>query len=215
MVLQQLRRHGDIIQRTVGGYYIVQGRADDTMNLGGIKVEPPPFNVFNPLLWSLHFMKPNQYCSHSKKKSILFLSEQTSSVEIERVCNRADEGLLETAAVSIKPAGGGPEQLAILAVLKDRSAPCDANLLKSKFQRAIQKNLNPLFKVRASLFWCSLQMIGCKHVYWENWDRLFIMTGKLCQSRSRVPENCFKQVAEKGPEGSAEARTLKSQQAMT
>nr|XP_015627842.1 probable acyl-activating enzyme 18, peroxisomal isoform X4 [Oryza sativa Japonica Group] len=105
---RQLRRHGDIIQRTVGGYYIVQGRADDTMNLGGIK---------------------------------------TSSVEIERICNRADEALLETAAVSIKPAGGGPEQLAILAVLKDRSPPCDANVLKSKFQRAIQKNLNPLFKV--------------------------------------------------------------------
>ncbi|CAN6297380.1 unnamed protein product [Urochloa humidicola] len=105
---RQLRRHGDIIQRTVGGYYIVQGRADDTMNLGGIK---------------------------------------TSSVEIERVCNRADEGLLETAAVSIKPAGGGPEHLAILAVLKDRSVQYDVNLLKSKFQRAIQKNLNPLFKV--------------------------------------------------------------------
>ncbi|WVZ60932.1 hypothetical protein U9M48_010886 [Paspalum notatum var. saurae] len=105
---RQLRRHGDIIQRTVGGYYIVQGRADDTMNLGGIK---------------------------------------TSSVEIERVCNRADEGLLETAAVSIKPVGRGPEHLAILAVLKDRSAQYDINLLKSKFQRAIQKNLNPLFKV--------------------------------------------------------------------
>ncbi|CAL4944968.1 unnamed protein product [Urochloa decumbens] len=105
---RQLRRHGDIVQRTVGGYYIVQGRADDTMNLGGIK---------------------------------------TSSVEIERVCNRADEGLLETAAVSIKRAGGGPEHLAILAVLKDRSAQYDVNLLKSKFQRAIQKNLNPLFKV--------------------------------------------------------------------
>jgi acyl-coenzyme A synthetase/AMP-(fatty) acid ligase len=105
---RQLRRHGDIIQRTVGGYYIVQGRADDTMNLGGIK---------------------------------------TSSVEIERVCNRADDGLLETAAVSIKPTEGGPEQLAILAVLKDRPSSYDVNLLKSKFQRAIQKNLNPLFKV--------------------------------------------------------------------
>ncbi|ONK65598.1 uncharacterized protein A4U43_C07F38730 [Asparagus officinalis] len=33
----KLRRHGDIVQRTVGGYYIIQGRADDTMNLGGIK----------------------------------------------------------------------------------------------------------------------------------------------------------------------------------
>jgi hypothetical protein len=64
MVLQQLRRHGDIIQRTVGGYYIVQGRADDTMNLGGIKVEPPLFNVTNPLLPSFIFMKPNQHCSH-------------------------------------------------------------------------------------------------------------------------------------------------------
>ncbi|KAL6636727.1 hypothetical protein ACP70R_024299 [Stipagrostis hirtigluma subsp. patula] len=105
---KQLRRHGDIIQRTVGGYYIVQGRADDTMNLGGIK---------------------------------------TSSVEIERVCNRADEGLLETAAVSIKSAGGGPEHLAILAVLKDSSAQYDIIVLKGKFQRAIQKNLNPLFKV--------------------------------------------------------------------
>ncbi|KAF7068457.1 hypothetical protein CFC21_074215 [Triticum aestivum] len=105
---RQLRRHGDIIQRTVGGYYVVLGRADDTMNLGGIK---------------------------------------TSSVEIERVCNGADEGLLETAAVSVKPSGGGPEQLAILAVRKDRSATYDANLLKAKFQRAIQKNLNPLFRV--------------------------------------------------------------------
>lgn len=72
---------------------------------------------------------------------------QTSSVEIERVCNRADECLLETAAVSIKPSGGGPEHLAILAVLKDRSAQYDVNLLKRKFQTAIQKNLNPLFKV--------------------------------------------------------------------
>ncbi|OAY70792.1 putative acyl-activating enzyme 18, peroxisomal, partial [Ananas comosus] len=104
----KLRRHGDIIQRTVGGYYLVQGRADDTMNLGGIK---------------------------------------TSSLEIERVCNRADESVLETAAVSIKSSNGGPEQLVILAVLNKRSAECDPNLLKAKFQRAIQKNLNPLFKV--------------------------------------------------------------------
>jgi len=72
---------------------------------------------------------------------------QTSSVEIERVCNRADECLLETATVSIKPSGEGPEHLAILAVLKDRSAQYDVNLLKRKFQTTIQKNLNPLFKV--------------------------------------------------------------------
>lgn len=38
---QCLRRHGDILKRTVGGYIVVQGRADDTMNLGGIKVFHP------------------------------------------------------------------------------------------------------------------------------------------------------------------------------
>ncbi|MEE9126869.1 MAG: AMP-binding protein, partial [Planctomycetota bacterium] len=33
-----LRRHGDKLQRLHQGYYKVQGRTDDTMNLGGIKV---------------------------------------------------------------------------------------------------------------------------------------------------------------------------------
>jgi acetyl-CoA synthetase len=33
-----LRRHGDRIERLPGGRYKAQGRADDTMNLGGIKV---------------------------------------------------------------------------------------------------------------------------------------------------------------------------------
>ncbi|CAN6476359.1 unnamed protein product [Victoria cruziana] len=102
-----LRRHGDIVQRTVGGYYVVQGRADDTMNLGGIKV---------------------------------------GAVEIERVCNSSDDSVLETAAVSIKHLNGGPEHLAVVVVPKEGSVP-DPDLLKAIFSRAIQKNLNPLFKV--------------------------------------------------------------------
>lgn len=36
--LQTLRRHGDEFERTASGYYRAHGRADDTMNLGGIKV---------------------------------------------------------------------------------------------------------------------------------------------------------------------------------
>ncbi|CAA6662868.1 unnamed protein product [Spirodela intermedia] len=104
----QLRRHGDIIERTVGGYYRVHGRADDTMNLGGIK---------------------------------------TSSVEIERICNRADANILETAAVSVRMHNGGPEQLVIFVVPKDRSSDWEAGVLETKFQRAIRANLNPLFKV--------------------------------------------------------------------
>ncbi|CAL0329664.1 unnamed protein product [Lupinus luteus] len=102
-----LRRHGDIIKRTNGGYFIVQGRADDTMNLGGIK---------------------------------------TSSLEIERVCDRADECISETAAISVALGNGGPEQLVILAVLKN-GYNSNADTLKKKFSKAIQSNLNPLFKV--------------------------------------------------------------------
>ena len=33
-----LRRHGDVLEHLGGGYYRALGRADDTMNLGGIKV---------------------------------------------------------------------------------------------------------------------------------------------------------------------------------
>ncbi|KAJ1426115.1 AMP-dependent synthetase/ligase [Sesbania bispinosa] len=102
-----LRRHGDIIKRTVGGYIIVQGRADDTMNLGGIK---------------------------------------TSSIEIERVCDRADECILETAAISVVIANRGPEELVIFVVLK-KGYNSNAETLKMKFSKAIQSNLNPLFKV--------------------------------------------------------------------
>jgi acetyl-CoA synthetase len=35
---ETLRRHGDQVEALPGGYYRAQGRADDTMNLGGIKV---------------------------------------------------------------------------------------------------------------------------------------------------------------------------------
>ncbi|KAB1996677.1 hypothetical protein ERO13_D13G216800v2 [Gossypium hirsutum] len=103
----RLRRHGDILKRTVGGYIVVQGRADDTMNLGGIK---------------------------------------TSSVEIERVCDRADESILETAAVSVAPPDGGPELLVIFVVLK-KGFNQQPEKLKTIFSKAIQTNLNPLFKV--------------------------------------------------------------------
>lgn len=37
-LMQVLRRHGDMFELTSRGYYRAHGRADDTMNLGGIKV---------------------------------------------------------------------------------------------------------------------------------------------------------------------------------
>ncbi|XP_074312098.1 putative CoA ligase CCL12 [Silene latifolia] len=102
-----LRRHGDIVKRSAAGYLTVLGRADDTMNLGGIK---------------------------------------TSSIEIERVCDQADEGVVETAAIGVTPPDGGPEMLIIYVVLKD-AASSDPEKLRVLFSKAIQRSLNPLFKV--------------------------------------------------------------------
>ncbi|XP_060204863.1 probable acyl-activating enzyme 17, peroxisomal isoform X1 [Lycium barbarum] len=104
-----LRRHGDVFERTSRGYYRAHGRADDTMNLGGVKV---------------------------------------SSVEIEKVCNAVDESILETAAVAVPPPGGGPDKLVIAVVFKDSEGSRDSlNSLKVSFNSALQKKLNPLFKV--------------------------------------------------------------------
>ncbi|KAL3655286.1 putative acyl-activating enzyme 17, peroxisomal [Castilleja foliolosa] len=104
-----LRRHGDVFERTSKGYYRAHGRADDTMNLGGIKV---------------------------------------SSVEIERICNSVDTRILETAAFGVPPPGGGAERLVVAVVFKDTDKPLSdlTNLAKS-FNSALQKYLNPLFKV--------------------------------------------------------------------
>lgn len=74
--------------------------------------------------------------------------EQVSSVEIERICNAVDSRVLETAAIGVPPVDGGPERLVIAVVLKDpdNSTP-DLNQLRISFNSAVQKNLNPLFRV--------------------------------------------------------------------
>ena len=101
---QVLRRHGDEIQRIEGGFYRAEGRTDDTMNLGGIKV---------------------------------------SSVELERVMNRVD-GVVETAAIAVAPAGGGPSELVVYAVTVGDP---DTIALKARLQQRIRAELNPLFKI--------------------------------------------------------------------
>ena len=77
---------------------------------------------------------------------------QTSSVEIERVCDRADDSIMETAAISVAPVDGGPELLVIFVVVK-KGFFGEADKLKMKFSKAIQSNLNPLFKVFVFIFW--------------------------------------------------------------
>lgn len=76
-----------------------------------------------------------------------------SSVEIERICNEVDDRVLETAAIGVPPSGGGPEQLVIAVVFKDSNNPKpDLNQLRMSFNSAVQKKLNPLFRVSIFCF---------------------------------------------------------------
>jgi len=71
-----------------------------------------------------------------------------SSVEIEGICNGVNNNVLETAAIGVPPPGGGPEQLVVAVVLKDSdNMKGDINQLKISFNSAVQKKLNPLFRV--------------------------------------------------------------------
>lgn len=74
-----------------------------------------------------------------------------SSVEIERICNSVNEAILETAAIGVPPPTGGPEQLVVAIVFKDqKTMEEDLEKLRLAFNSALQKKLNPLFKVLAS-----------------------------------------------------------------
>ncbi|CAH9108527.1 unnamed protein product [Cuscuta europaea] len=75
---------------------------------------------------------------------------KVGSVEIEDVCKTIDDtNILETAAIAVPPRGGGPDMLVVAVVLKDSNGPkeVDLNSLKNYFNLALQKKLNPLFKV--------------------------------------------------------------------
>lgn len=102
---QTLRRHGDQIEELSTGYFKAQGRVDDAMNLGGIKV---------------------------------------SSLEIE-TCVNSLEFILESAAISVAPKGGGPENLIIYFVPQYK---IDYSTALSELSQKIKNEINPLFKVK-------------------------------------------------------------------
>ena len=77
---------------------------------------------------------------------------QVSSVEIERVCNEVDEDVLETAAIGVAPPVGGPDQLVVVVVFKEKNWSEEAlTRIRTAFNSSIQKKLNPLFRVSLSL----------------------------------------------------------------
>lgn len=71
---------------------------------------------------------------------------KVSSAEIERTLNVVPN-VVETAAIAMNPAGGGPSLLVIHAVCRDKTAANKDSLL-SAMQAALKRDLNPLFKIQ-------------------------------------------------------------------
>jgi len=71
---------------------------------------------------------------------------KTSAAEIENVLAHLPE-IIETAAIAVAPKTGGPSQLIIYAVMKDKSKAVDTEKLKKQMQAEISNHLNPFFKI--------------------------------------------------------------------
>jgi acetyl-CoA synthetase len=70
---------------------------------------------------------------------------KVSSADLERAIGGV-AGIAECAAVSVPPAGGGPERLVVFVVALQGS-DLDADRLRDMMQEAIRTKLNPLFRV--------------------------------------------------------------------
>ena len=82
---QLLRRHGDELEQLENGYYKAQGRVDDTMNLGGIKVSSVQIEA---ILNKLEFIKECAAIAVQPKdggpsKLVIYYVEQPSKITIE------------------------------------------------------------------------------------------------------------------------------------
>ena len=80
-----LRRHGDALQQLVNGYYKAQGRVDDAMNLGGIKVSSIQIEA---VLNQLDFIKESAAIAVSPKGGgpnllVVYYVENTSGLTSE------------------------------------------------------------------------------------------------------------------------------------
>jgi len=96
------------------------------------------------------------YQAHGRTDDTMNLGGiKTSSVELERVCSASHPAILETAAVSAPPPGGGPEALVVYVVLREGQSPSAAELQKS-MSTAIKTKMNPLFKLREVKVWKAL-----------------------------------------------------------
>lgn len=156
---------------TLGLDVVIKNEKGKTSQNGELFIVPPSIGLSNRLLNKDHFevyyldcppgprgallrrhgdqvesLGKGYYRAHGRVDDTMNLGGiKVSSAEIETVLNKVD-GILETAAIAVPPAGGGPSQLVIYAVLRSQKAGKSEELLP-QLQTAIKSKLNPLFKI--------------------------------------------------------------------
>ncbi len=136
-----LRRHGDHTQRLHRGCYRAQGRADDGMNLGGIKVSPLELERIidgHPAVYESAAVAMQPEGEGAERLVVFVVQEGGDGPASSRANDR-------TGSSPISQADTSP------AVPTDSHAGLDHDLdpdaLKSELQDMVSSRLNPLFKI--------------------------------------------------------------------
>ena len=136
-----LRRHGDHTQRLHRGYYRAQGRADDGMNLGGIKVSPLELERVvdgHPAVYESAAVAMQPEGEGAERLVVFVVPEGGDGPASSRANDR-------TGSSPISQTDTFP------AVSTDSHAGLDRDLdpdaLKTELQDMVSSGLNPLFKI--------------------------------------------------------------------
>lgn len=136
-----LRRHGDYTQRLHRGYYRAQGRADDGMNLGGIKVSPLELERVvdgHPAVYESAAVAVQPEGEGAERLIVFVVPEGGDGPASSRADDRAGSSPISQTDTSP-------------AVPTDSHAGLDHDLdpdaLKSELQALVSSGLNPLFKI--------------------------------------------------------------------
>lgn len=141
-----LRRHGDHTQRLHHGYYRAQGRADDGMNLGGIKVSPLELERIidgHPAVYESAAVAIQPEGEGTERLVVFIVPEggngtvgsHTASTQAEEQSGSPPIGKSDASPASpaAAPAGLDPK--------------LDPDALKAELQSLVSSGLNPLFKI--------------------------------------------------------------------
>ena len=130
---QPLRRHGDQLERLENGYYKAQGRIDDAMNLGGIKVSSVQIEA---IVNSLPFIKETAAIAVSPSgggPSLLVI------YYVEKTADFSDEERYAMAKDSIKKQLNPLFKVADLVKIKELPRTASGKVMRRKLREIYEK----------------------------------------------------------------------------